>query len=217
MEDVGGGGGGAGGAGAGAGAAAESPDGFREVGRGGGFFPIGGGGGFLVVGGLDEEPDGGAGGLPGMVGAADAGGLGADAMGGLGAEELLDGSPGSERYEEPEFAPVSTPPLLFLSFGMPPANNPPSWGAESMPEAVVWLDPWSLLLLALFPGTGGASPPGGLGAPPIPGTGGAPPTGGPDDEDVLPTWGADRSLVTAFLKALPLWISERRAPWGMSA
>ena len=85
-----------------------------------------------------------------------------------------------------------------------------------MPEAVVWFDPWSLLLRALLPGTGGARPPGGLGAPPIPaipGTGGAPPTGGPDDEDPLPTTGADRSFVTAFFKAFPLWMSERSAPF----
>lgn len=70
--------------------------------------------------------------------------------------------------------------------------------------------PWSLLLLALFPGTGGARPPGGLA---IPGTGGAPPTGaGPEPPDTFPTIGADRSFVTAFLRAFPLLISARRAP-----
>lgn len=35
--------------------------------------------------------------------------------------------------------------------------------------------------------------------------------GGPDDEVALPTMGAERSLVTAFLRALPLWISESKA------
>lgn len=31
--------------------------------------------------------------------------------------------------------PVSTPPPVFLNFGMPPANNPPSCGALSTAEA----------------------------------------------------------------------------------
>lgn len=71
----------------------------------------------------------------------------------------------------------------------------------------------SLLLLALFPGAGGARPPGGLD---MPGTGGAPPTGdGPGPPDTFPTIGADRSFVTAFFKGLPLAISERRAPYSL--
>lgn len=80
-----------------------------------------------------------------------------------------------------------------------------------MPPAVESREPWSLLLLARFPGTGGASPPGGFGAPPSIGIGGAPPTGGPDEEEDLLTTGAERSLVTAFLRALPLEMSDRRA------
>lgn len=48
----------------------------------------------------------------------------------------------------------------------------------------------------------------------MPGTGGAPPTGeGPAPPETLVTIGADRSFVTAFFKAFPLLISERRAPW----
>lgn len=30
-----------------------------------------------------------------------------------------------------DIPPVSTPPPVFLSFGIPPANSPPSWGALS--------------------------------------------------------------------------------------
>lgn len=108
------------------------------------------------------------------------------------------------------------PPRLFLNFGIPPTKSPPSWGADSMPDVVVpSLLPWSLLLLALFPGIGGARPPGGLGMPPKPGIGGAPPIGGPAAPPpvVLPTAGAERSLVTVFFRALPLLMSWRRAPY----
>jgi hypothetical protein len=152
-------------------------------------------------------------GRPGMVGAAPGGGFGAEK--GLGAARPA--SPGSDRYDEPASAPVSMPARVFFSFGMPPAKRPASWGAESAPEAPplaeAWPAPWSLLLRALLPGTGGARPPGGFGAPPMPGIGGAPPTGGPDeDEDAEATCGAERSFVTAFLRARPLWMSERRAP-----
>lgn len=70
--------------------------------------------------------------------------------------------------------------------------------------------PWSLLLLALLPGTGGARPPDDFA---MPGTGGAPPSGdGPGPPETFPTTGADRSFVTVFFKALPLLISARRAP-----
>lgn len=109
--------------------------------------------------------------------------------------------------------PVSTPPPVFLSFGMPPAKRPASCGAASMGAAGASRLPWSLLLLALLPGTGGARPPGAFGKP---GTGGAPPTGdGPGPPDTFPITGADRSFVTAFFKAFPLEISERRAPLGL--
>lgn len=112
---------------------------------------------------------------------------------------------------------------------MPPANRPASCGADSVDAAAaaaaLFPPARSLSLLALlFPGTGGARPPGGVGAPrpmppippipmPSPGTGGAPPTGGPPPPpDGLLTIGADRSLVTAFLRARPLVMSPRRAP-----
>jgi hypothetical protein len=102
-------------------------EGFRDVGSGGGFLPIGGGGGFdtpkgVVFRRLLAPPPGGIGGpRPGIVGAALAGGFGAP--GGLGAEILV--SPGSERYEASELAPVSIPPRFF-NFGIPPAKRPPS-------------------------------------------------------------------------------------------
>ena len=151
-----------------------------------------------------------SGGLPGIAGAVPGGGLGAEALGGFGAETLR--SPGSDRYEDSAFAPVSTPPLLFFNLGIPPAKSPPSWGAPS-DIAIAVDDPWSLLLRARLPGTGGASPPGGLDPPPMPGIGGAPPAGGPDDEEVFPAMvGADRSFVTAFFKALPFCISPNKAP-----
>lgn len=140
-------------------------------------------------------------GAPGRGGAA-AGGLGADDVGGLGAEELLDDS-GSDVEDDSRFAPVSTPPPRFFNFGMPPANMPASCGGCSIPETPVSLPLWSLLLRALFPpfGTGGASPPDGFD---IPGIGGAPPNGAdPDPPETFPTIGADRSFVTAFLRALP--------------
>lgn len=101
--------------------AAEKEDGFLDVGNAGGFFPIGGGG-FFPGGGFDGSLLGD--GLLGIDGARPGGGFGADAVGGFGAEGAF--SPGSERYDESALAPVSMPPLLFLSFGIPPANSPPS-------------------------------------------------------------------------------------------
>ncbi len=53
-----------------------------------------------------------------------AGGAGAVPSGGLGAEERFVS--GSELYEKIPPAPVSIPPPLFLSLGMPPANMPPN-------------------------------------------------------------------------------------------
>ena len=49
------------------------------------------------------------------------GGLGADPEGGT----ILDVS-GPEAYDESFSAPVSIPPPLFFSFGIPPANSPPN-------------------------------------------------------------------------------------------
>lgn len=165
-------------------------------------------------------PGGGGGRPPGIGGAAPGGGgaapggFGAAPRGGLGAE-LRDVS-GSERYDELLSAPVLTPPDL-RNLGMPPANKPPNCGAAlAAPPSLAASPPVSLLLLARFPGTGGASPVGGAGARPMPGTGGAPPTGGPlGPSDTLPTIGADRSLtwVTFFSRA-PLLISESSAPYA---
>lgn len=140
------------------------------------------------------------------------GGFGAEKVGAFGAD-CLDIS-GSDMYDESRSAPVSTPPPVFLSFGIPtPAKIPPSCGAALAPlltpTPVV-----SLLLLALVDppalGTGGARPLGGL---PRPGTAGAPPFGGPAEmPGVFPTMGADRSFVTAFFSLAPFVISVRRAP-----
>ncbi len=210
ANDVGRGGGGAGapdGRGGGGGAGDEGSvgfnAGFREVGKAGGFFPIGGGGPLPLVFLRPPGPGASKDGLPGIVGAPPDGGGGAEA-GGLGTDSF--DSPGSDTYEESASRPVFTPPPLFFSLGMPPANRPPSCGAADSSPAEATPVPWSLLLLARFPGTGGARP----------GTGGAPPTAGPDDDVPPPaTAGAERSFVTAFLRALPLPMSARRAPYRM--
>lgn len=90
-------------------------------------------------------------GRPGMGGAAPTGGLGAEAVGGFGTA-LEEGS-GSDKYDASRFAtglsvtaedfttdcippPVSTPAPVLRSFGIPPANSPPSWGAVSITDAV---------------------------------------------------------------------------------
>lgn len=112
----------------------------------------------------------------------------------------------------PWSAPVLTPPD-FLNFGIPPANRPPSCGAEAIALSP---PPVSLLLLALLPppGTGGASPPGGAGGLPRPGTGGAPPMAGALGPSLtLPTMGAERSFTcVTFFSLVPLLMSPRRAP-----
>jgi len=201
---VGGGGGGAGVAGevekGGGGGGVLSPDGFREAGGGiGGFLPVGGGGfgldGMLGVDKLDI-----GGGRNSFLRLATAGfcGFGVANGGGRGAENARFPS-GSDEYEASPFAPVATPPPVFLSFGMPPAKIPPSCGAAMPADAS--FDPLltlgeSLLLLALF-APGGA---GGL----RPGTGGAPAAAElPNPSDTFPTIGADRSLVTAFFSLAP--------------
>ena len=54
-----------------------------------------------------------------------AGGFGAEEVGGIGAD-CLDVS-GSDKYDDSRSAPVSTPPPVFLSFGIPtPAKIPPN-------------------------------------------------------------------------------------------
>lgn len=228
---AGGGGGGAGGADPGTGGAragdadeeGASPEGLREDGGGmGGFFPGKGGFGFEPM--SDKEcveatddglrlflsaaTPGAGGGRPPGIGGAAPGGLGAAPGGGFGAA-LRDVS-GSERCGESLSLPVATPPD-FLSLGIPPANSPPSCGAAlgmAFPPSV------SLLLLARFPGTGGARPEGGAGAFPMVGTGGAPPTGGPPPPpETLPTCGAERSFTwPTFLSPVPLRISPSSAP-----
>lgn len=146
---LGGGGGAEGGVGAldGGGGGGAAADGFRDViGGGGGFPPLGGGGG--ARGGRSEVDFNGFGGglrrfatmgLDGCGGddsmvfgvglsafnLGAVGGFGAAKVGGLGGD-VLDIS-GSEAYEESLSAPVSTPPPVFLNFGMPtPAKIPPS-------------------------------------------------------------------------------------------
>jgi hypothetical protein len=165
-----GGGGGAGAFGSGGGAERSVEDGFREPGGGGGgFLPIGGGGPFrdteenglgasefaafltaiegckegaLAVPGRD--------GLPGMAGAAPKGGLGAD-RGAVSESERYEASrfaaEGQRRNNNEEISscflpPVSTPPPVFRSFGIPPANRPASGGG-----ALFMLDVsgWALL------------------------------------------------------------------------
>ena len=143
-------------------------------------------------------------GTPGGRGAAAAGGRGAD---GLDVSE--------SEYEDSPPAPVLTPPLLFFSFGMPPANMPPSCGAGSIPPEPLPPPPVSLLARARLPppGTGGARPPGVL----IPGIGGALAIGGtPDFELPLSIMGADLSFTwaTFFNRAVagPFDMSDSKAP-----
>ncbi|KUI60405.1 hypothetical protein VP1G_11173 [Cytospora mali] len=160
-------------------------------------------------------------GRPGIAGAAPGGGLGAEAVGGFGAEDRDDS--GSDKYDASRFAgyrlesheetqrlgnssipPVSTPAPVFLNFGIPAANKPPNWGAASTGAAGTSRLACSLLLLALFPGAGGARPAGGLD---MPGTGGAPPKGdGPGPPDTFPTIGADRSFL--LLRAVALGVRQ---------
>lgn len=101
------------------------------------------------------------------------------------------------------------PPLVFFSFGIPPANMPPNCGAESV-TAVAGdppPEPWSLLLLNRFAAAGAV---GGL----KPGIGGAPPTGGAaEDEGLESSIGADRSLTVTFFSRVPFSISPRSAPY----
>ena len=189
---------------------------FLAVGGGGGGFPAarfaiddgfdsGFGGAFLrLARGLGtagaESVDPGRGGLKlGTEGAGMEGGRGAELTGSRGIGLLV-----SESECAPS-APVSIPPRVFFSFGMPPAKRPPSWGALGMAVS----PPVSLLLRARFPpGTGGARPLGAL----IPGTGGAPATGPPPPPpELLSSTGAERSFVTAFFSLVPLVISPSKA------
>lgn len=122
---------------------------------------------------------------------------------------------GSERYEESRSAPVSIPPPLLFSLGIPPAKIPPNWGAAGTPPLTPLPPPppVSLLLLPRFvevdPGVRLARPecfakPGTAGAPL---RGGA--AGGPEPLSVI---GAERSLVTAFLSLVPFDMSPSKAP-----
>ena len=146
----------------------EDEEGFRELGGGmGGFLPIGGGGLGLVTGssGVDCMLDGV--GRRWLLNAETLGGRGAAAEGGKGgappgnrgAGGGRDGGPPPGRGGAAPFGRTGalgalllrilvvsgsesyrlTPPPLFRSFGMPPANIPPNCGADSMP--VVGLPP----------------------------------------------------------------------------
>lgn len=101
---------------------------------------------------------------------------------------------------------MSTDPLAFRSFGIPPANKPPSCDAVDITEPVAGASAvLALLLLILFAaalGIGGADIAGGLANPEEePG------------EDVLLTMGALRSLVTALRSFIPpVAISLSKAP-----
>lgn len=66
-------------------------------------------------------------GSAGMAGAAPKGGLGADGTLGADGDDSV-----SDIYDAVWFAPVSTPPPRFLSFGIPPANKPDNCGAGSV-------------------------------------------------------------------------------------
>ena len=141
------------------------------------------------------------------------GGHGASEVGGVGVvfRELS----GSERYEDTRSAPVSIPPPILLSLGIPPANIPPNWGAAGTPPLMPLppLPPTSLLLLPRFvevdPGIEGARPEGF----PDAGTAGAPLRGGPaGGPEPLSMMGAERSLVTAFLSLVPFDMSPSKAP-----
>lgn len=146
-------------------------------------------------------------GSDGLGSTGNVGGFGADPSGGRRAEKRFVS--GSELYEESPPAPVSIPPL-FLSFGMPSANRAPHWGTELMPAGSP-PPPVSLLLLTRL-----ASPAGGGEARLLDkfktGTGGAPPMTGPVS-GFLSIIGADRSFVTAFLRRVPLVISDSKAPY----
>ena len=166
---------------------AEEPSGVG--GGGGGARPTGGG-----IGGFPE---------PAMV------------VGRFGlSREVLRRRPGTSKVDAGRSAPVSTPPLVDRSFGMPPANIPPNPGAG--PADGVGADDGASTLPVLLArpreGAGGRNPPG---------TGGAPPMGPllPLLDDVLPmhvsdvpiqagepVMGALRSFVTVFLSAFPFWI-----------
>lgn len=204
--------------------AAVIPEGFLAVGGGkGGFFPIGGGG--LGLGAVEKSEvefvwalegrrlflsavtEGIAGAAEGGSGGGAAPGLGGGPPLGLGggvlgvAAFLEVAVSGSESY-------MFTPPPLLFNLGIPPANNPPSCGAASIP-----LPPpaagagESLLLLARF---ALLDPPGGLSPP---GIGGAPATGAEPESFPRSMMGAERSLICAtFFNRAPAWMSPSKAP-----
>jgi hypothetical protein len=92
-------------------------DGF-ESGFGGAFLRLASG---LGIAGAESEDPGGRGGLKlGIDGAGMEGGRGAELTGSRGVGLLV-----SESECAPS-APVSIPPRVFFSFGMPPAKSPPN-------------------------------------------------------------------------------------------
>ena len=151
--------------------------------------------------------DGGCGGVArGTAGASED--LLAGFVGGLGTAVLEVSE--SDRYGEALSAPVSTPPAL-RSFGIPPANIPPSCGAVLVVFVIAPACPPSLLLLERLPAPGGARLPAGFDKP---GIGGAPPTGGPEGPLLtFPSCGADRSLIdSTFFNFAPFDMSPKSAP-----
>ncbi len=142
------------------------------------------------------------------------GGHGAVEVGGLGV--VIRELSGSERYEESRSAPVSIPPPVLFSLGIPPANIPPNRGAAGTPPLTPLPPPppVSLLLLPRFvdvdPGMRGARR---AACFPEPGTAGAPLEGGPPGAtEPLSNTAAERSLVTAFLSLVPFVMSPSKAP-----
>lgn len=103
--------------------------------------------------------------------------------------------------------PVSTDPLAFRSFGIPPANKPPICGAVAITEPVDGASAvLALLLLILFataaPGIGGGADIVGSLANPAGEEEEAGPGPGEEEEEAL-TKGALRSLVTALRSFIP--------------
>src|SRR5690606_3600575 len=110
------------------------------------------------------------------------------------------------KYGDSFVAPVDTPPPLLFSFGIPPANNPPSIGGRPGGGPAEDVSA-SLFALDRFPPRSGTDD-GGFGML------GAFARPGPLLSNTRPpgTAGELRSLVTAFFNLIPFEISPNRAP-----
>lgn len=139
--------------------------------------------------------------------------------GGGGPPPIFEGPFGTGPLDNFVLCGIFTPPFVGLSFGIPPANNPPKpIGAPPPPiELLDSLSSWLRfhefgMFLSEAPLLGRAAtvlnfpppPPGVIGIPIIP----PPPAG----FFAFPTTGALLSFVTVFFNFAPLWISPRRAP-----